>query len=87
MRSRKSPRVGMPGTGALSSTWQATGPDHRQHDGGTVGPRRLPAKVQLRSQGDASQCALSAIVKGHDVFSAQTRWRGLVVRISLSKPG
>jgi len=26
---------------------EATGRDHRQHDGGTVGPRWLPAKVQL----------------------------------------
>ncbi|GLR90330.1 hypothetical protein GCM10007857_70450 [Bradyrhizobium iriomotense] len=39
--------VGEPGLGI--DVVDATGRDHRQHDGGAVGaPRWLPAKVQLR---------------------------------------
>ncbi|MDA9512174.1 hypothetical protein XI04_03695 [Bradyrhizobium sp. CCBAU 11430] len=37
----------------------------------------------LAAESKAAQRALG----GHDVFSAQPRWRGLVVRISLSKAG
>lgn len=59
-------KVGDPGqdlgeTGLGLDVAEATGPDHRQHSGGTIGPT-LAMKVQLGSQGGASQCALSAIV-------------------------
>ena len=42
---------------------EATGRDHRQHDGGTVGAALTAGEGPIApSQGDASQCALGAIV-------------------------
>ena len=53
--------VGEPGLGI--DVVEATGRDHRQHDGGTVGTMLAAGKgLVAPSQGDASQCALSTIV-------------------------
>jgi hypothetical protein len=53
--------VGEPGLGI--DVVKATGCDHRQHDGGTVGATRAAGEGPVApSQGDASQCALGTIV-------------------------
>lgn len=57
--------VGEPGLGI--DVVEATGRDHRQHDGGTVGATWLPAKVPVApSQGDAAQRSLGGVVAEAD---------------------
>lgn len=60
--------VGEPGLGI--DLVEATGRDHRQHDGGTVGATLAAGEGPVApSQGDASQCALGTMLKGM-MFSA-----------------